>query len=56
MASRCRLTLKAPPPSLNNYTPIYIYLSLICNKPRDDSSATESRLIKASRQLSAIRA
>src|SRR5918994_5224344 len=35
---------KAPPLSLNNYTPIYIYLSWVCNKRRDDSLATESRL------------
>jgi hypothetical protein len=44
MPSRCWLTLKAPPLSLNNYASIYIYLSLVCNKRRDDSSATESRL------------
>ena len=44
MPSRCWLTLEAPPLSVNNYTPIYIYLSWVCNKRRADSLATESRL------------
>ena len=52
MPSRCWLTLKAPPLSLNNYASIYIYLSWVCNKHRDDSSATESTLGLAQSLLS----
>ena len=49
MPSRCWLTLKAPPLSLNNYASIYIYLFWSATNA-SDGSATESTLglVKAS--------